>query len=321
MNNILKMLQLICKLPIANCKLLFAICLLPSVFLSCKEEVVDYQTNDCKAQAPFIKKLGYDPSRSVLSTSEARKMGLFLIQYNSNGDTSNGGRKLYQHPSWKSAGWLGPIQLDPQGNTFVGPVPVINLIDNPPALQNNIYKVDAHSGEMKLFTALPLISKDSINNPYGILGFAYLCETNTLYVSTVQGSTRSKENGCVYALDATTGEIIDKLENLDALGMGISYMAGKRVLYVSSARNSEVMEITLNDKGKFAKKLQVALSINGLGPRGDDKVRRIKFDKTTGTMKLHAIEFNYNLTAPTEKQESIYTYNWNDVDKKWTLVL
>jgi hypothetical protein len=321
MNNILKTMKHICKLPTVNCKLPIALCLLPTVFFSCKEEVVDYQTNDCKAQAPFIKKLGYDPSRSVLSTSEVRKMGLFLIQYNKNGDTTNGGRILYQHPSWKSAGWLGPIQLDPQGNVFIGPVPVINLIDNPPTKQNTIYKIDAQSGEMKLFAALPLISKDSINNPYGILGFAYLCETNTLYVSTVQGSTRSKENGCVYALDATTGVVIDKIENIDALGMGISYMAGKRVLYISSARNSDVLEITINDKGKFTKKLQVALSITGLGPRGDDKVRRIKFDKATGTMKLHAIEFNYNLTAPTEKQESIYSYNWNEAEKKWSLVL
>jgi hypothetical protein len=321
MNNILKTMKHICKLPTVNCKLPIALCLLPTVLFSCKEEVVDYQTNDCKAQAPFIKKLGYDPSRSVLSTSEVRKMGLFLIQYNKNGDTTIGGRILYQHPSWKSAGWLGPIQLDPQGNVFIGPVPVINLIDNPPTKQNTIYKIDAQSGEMKLFAALPLISKDSINNPYGILGFAYLCETNTLYVSTVQGSTRSKENGCVYALDATTGVVIDKIENIDALGMGISYMAGKRVLYISSARNSDVLEITINDKGKFTKKLQVALSITGLGPRGDDKVRRIKFDKATGTMKLHAIEFNYNLTAPTEKQESIYSYNWNEAEKKWSLVL
>jgi hypothetical protein len=301
-------------------KLLFAIYLLPTVFLSCKEEVVDYQNNDCRAQAPFIKKLGFDPSASALSTSEIRNMGLFLLQNNVVGDTSHGGKKMYQHPSWKKAGWLGPIQVDPQGNTFVAPVPHINLIDNPPYKQNIVYKVDAQAGEMNAFATLPAASMDSTDNPYGILGFAYLCESNTLYVSSVQGSTRAKEIGCIFALDASTGEIIDQLKNFDALGMGISYITGKRVLYVSSARNSNVYSTTLTKEGKFSSKPTLAFSINDLGPRGDDKVRRIKFDKKTGTMQLFALEFNFNLTAPTEKQQSLYNFSWSENEQKWILV-
>jgi hypothetical protein len=317
MNNILKTTKLFCKLQIANCQLFIVFCMLLTFIVSCKDEVLDYQQNDCRKQSPFIQKFGFDPSRSALSTSEKNKMGLFLVQYNVNGDTSNGGKKTYQHPSWKSAGWLGPIQTDPNGNVFIGPVPVINLIDNPPAKQNTVYKVDATTGEMAVFAELPLVNSDSISNPYGILGFAYLCETNTLYVSTVQGSTRSNEKGIIYALNATTGEVLDKIANFDALGMGISFMPGKRMLYVSNARNSNVFSVVLDNKGKFTQKPELAFSITGLGPRGDDKVRRIKFDKASGNMKLSAIEFNYNLTAPTEKQESIYTYTWDDSEKKW----
>jgi hypothetical protein len=290
--------------------------LLIALFNSCKEEDVEFQTNECKAQPAFIKKLGFNPSRSALSTSEKRMMGLVLIEFNNAGDTSNGGKKMYQHPSWKNAGWLGPIQLDPYGNCFVGPVPVINLLDNSPAKQNIIYKAGAQSGEMKVFAELPAAENISATNPYGILGFTYLCENNTLYVSTVQGSIREKENGCIYALDAISGKISDKITNTDAMGMGISYASGKRVLYFGSARNGDIFSVTLSKEGKFSGKPQPAFSIAGMGPRGDDKARRIKFDKN-GQMQVYGLEFQFNLTAPTEKQENIYTFMWDEGQKQW----
>jgi hypothetical protein len=286
-------------------------------FYSCKEEEVEFQSNDCKNQGTFIKKVGFDPARSALSTSENRKMGLVLIQFNEKGDTTNGGKKIYQHPTWKTAGWLGPILIDPQGNCFVGPIPVINLLDNPPAKQNIIYKVDATSGEMKPFVELPTAESISPTNPYGILGFAYLCESNTLYVSTVQGSTRNKELGYIYAIDAGTGKIIDKISNTDVLGMGISYISGKRKLYFGSTRSSDIYSIILTKEGKFKNHPSLEFSFSDIGPRGDDKARRIKFDKATGNMQIYAIEFNYNLTAPTEKQESIYSFAWDNDTQKW----
>jgi outer membrane protein assembly factor BamB len=317
MNIKLKLLKSVCHLPTATCQLFIALCLLPTLLSSCKDEVVDYQNNDCKSQGAFIKSIGFNPARSALSTSENRKMGLVLIQFNENGDTTNGGKKIYQHPSWKSAGWLGPILIDPQGNCFVGPIPVINLLDNPPAKQNTIYKVDANTGEMKMFMELPVAENISSTNPYGILAFAYLCESNTMYVSTVQGSTRDTEKGFIYAIDATTGKIIDKISNIDAIGMGISYLSGKRRLYFGSARTPNIYSVVLSKDGKFKDGPSLEFSIADLGPRGDDKVRRIKFDKTTGYMQIFAVEFNYNLTAPTEKQESIYAFAWNEETQKW----
>jgi hypothetical protein len=290
--------------------------LLITFFVSCKEEEVEFQTNECKAQPAFIKALGFNPNRSALSTSEKKMMGLVLVEFNQSGDTSHGGRKTYQHPSWKSGGWLGPIQLDPNGNCFVAPVPVINLLDNPPAKQNIIYKVAAQNGGLKIFTELPAADSISSTNPYGIMGFAYLCESNVLYVSTVQGSTREKESGFIYALDAVTGKVIDKISNTDAIGMGISYTSGKRILYFGRARSSDVFSVTLSKEGKFLGKPQPAFSIAGMGPRGDDKVRRIKFDKT-GQMQIYGLEFQFNLTAPTEKQENIYTFMWDEGQGQW----
>jgi hypothetical protein len=317
MINYLKVHKSVCKLQLVNFRLLFAILLLPSAFLSCKDEKVEFQLNECKRQPEFIKSIGFDPARTAYSTSENRKMGLHLIQFNPTGDTTNGGKKLYQHPTWKSAGWLGPILIDPQGNCFVGPIPVINLLDNPPAKQNIIYKVDATNGEMKPFLELPVAKNISKTNPYGILGFAFLCESNTLYVSTVQGSSRDKEEGYIYAIDIASGKIIDQIANIDVLGMGISYISGKRTLYFGSARTSDVFSVSLSKEGKFNNHPSLSFSISDIGPRGDDKVRRIKFDKATGNMQVYAVEFNYNLTAPTEKQENIYSFSWNSDIQKW----
>ena len=288
-------------------------CQLSVSFSSCKEEPVDFQSNECKKQPAFLRTTGLDPSRAAYSTSEKNKMGLVLLQLNTAGDTS--ARKIFQRPDWTMGGRLGPIQLDREGNCFVAPVPMISMLDNPVSKQNIVYRVDTQNGEMKVFAELPE-QKIAEENPYGILGFAYLCETNTLYVSTVQGSTRETESGFIYALDASTGKVIDKISGIDAIGMGISYISGERRLYFGSARISDIFSILLNKEGKFSGKPQPAFSIAGLGPRGDDKVRRIKFDKN-GAMQVIGIEFNFNLTAPTEKQETVYTLYWNEAEKKW----
>lgn len=281
-----------------------------SFLFSCKEKV-EYQSNECKRQPSFIRQVGFNPAKSAFSTSEKAIMGLVLLEINN----QSVGRK-YQHPSWKMCGWAGPLLVDQFGNCFVGPVPVISVLNNPTANQNKIYKVDAASGVMQLFTELPVADSIPDSNPYGILGFAYLCESNTLYVSTVQGSTRKQQKGVVYAVDAGTGKVIDKLTGMDVLGMGVSYMPGYRALYLGSARNSEVYEVKLTKKGTFSGKPRPEFSLAMLGPRGDDKVRRIRFDQN-GNMLVYGIEFNYNLTAPTEKQETIYRFLWDEEQEKW----
>ena len=60
------------------------------------------------------------------------------------------------------------------------------------------------------------------------------------------------------------------------------------------------------------------LSLNGYGPRGDDKARKIKF--SNGTMLVNGISFNYNLQASSEKPETLYSFRWNINNKKWELL-
>lgn len=296
--------------------LLIACCTLTMLHSSCKEEVVDFDPNSCKGSPLFIKKMGFDPRYSFLSTSDQKIMGLLLEQSEEPGNANARITKIFQHPTWKKGGWLAPILVDNAGNVFTSPAPFINILDNPIANNNTIYRIDTNTGEMQEFLRLPF--EDSINeqNPYGIIGMVYLCETGTLYVSSVAGSRLHQENGHIYAIDIKSKKIIDQIDHVDAMGMGISYVTGKRQLFFGTGRNSDVQVITINESGKFSGKPQTAFTLANLGARGDDKVRRIKTDNS-GNLLVYGMEFNFNLIAPREKQETIYRFNYDESEKKW----
>ncbi len=305
-----------CQLPVGYCQLLIACCLLPIAFISCKEKTVDFNANSCKGNPSFIKTLGFDAKKSFLTTADQKIMGLQLLQSEQPGNPNARIINSYQHPSWKIGGWLAPILVDETGNIFTSPAPFISLVNNPVSNINTIYRVDAITGIMEEFIRLPL--QDSINpqNPYGIIGMIYLCETGTLYISSVAGSRLHEENGHIYAIDVKEKKIVDQMDHTDAMGMGISYITGRRQLYFGNGRNSEVKAVTLNADGKFSGKPEQAFTLDNLGPRGDDKVRRIRTDNN-GNLIVHGIEFNFNLIAPREKQESIYNFNYDEDEKKW----
>lgn len=296
--------------------LIVACGLLPVLFFSCKEETVEFDANSCKGTTAFIKSQGFDQRRSFFTTSNQKMIGLVLQESAQAGNPNAPITKTFQHPSWKKGGWLAPILIDNGGNIFTSPAPFINILDNPIANNNTIYRVDAATGVMDEFMRLPL--QDSINpqNPYGIIAMIYLCETGTLYVSSVAGSRLHEENGHIYAIDIKDKKIIDQLDHVDAMGMGITYTTGKRQLFFGTGRNSDVETIVLNDKGKFSGKVQTAFTLQNLGPRGDDKVRRIKTDQS-GNLIVAGMEFNFNLIAPREKQEIIYNFYYDDEEKKW----
>ena len=296
--------------------LLIANCLLLIVFTSCKEEKVDFDANNCKGNTSFIKNLGFEPKYSFLSTSDQKKMGLLLLQSEQPGNPNARITKTFQHPSWKQGGWLAPILVDDAGNIFTSPAPFINILDNPIVNNNTIYRVDGKTGVMEEFMRLPF--QDSINpqNPYGIIGMIYLCETGTLYVSSVAGSRLHEENGHIYAIDLKNKKIIDQIDHVDAMGMGITYTTGKRQLFFGNGRNSDIKSVVLNATGKFSGSADFAFSLANLGARGDDKVRRIRSDQS-GNLSVYGMEFNFNMIAPREKQETIYKFVYDEEIKKW----
>lgn len=291
--------------------------LLAAVFFSCKEELVDFDANNCKKNPPFIKTMGFDGRNSFFSTSDVKTMGLLLLQSEQPGNPNARITKSFQHPSWKKAGWLAPILIDEAGNIYTAPAPFINILNNPIANNNTIYRVDAQTGEMQEFLRLPFADSINPQNPYGIIAMVYLCETRTLYVSSVAGSRLHEEKGHIYAIDVQNKKIIDAIDFTDAMGMGITYTTGKRQLFFGNGRNSDIKTVVLNGSGKFSGKPVFAFTLAELGPRGDDKVRRIRTDQS-GNLIIHGMEFNFNLIAPREKQESVYNFYYDEEEKKWT---
>lgn len=298
--------------------ILFAIGLGMCVFSCRTHEKVAYSDNNCKLVPPFVGRLGFNTKNAYFSTAEKRTMGLVLLEAADPTHLQAGVTKKYQDSSWKKAGWLAPIQIDNRGNIFTGPAPFINVLNNPVADQNTIYRIDGETGIMAPFAKLPLPDSITDQNPYGIIGMIYLCESGFLYVSTVAGSNRNTEKGGIYQVNANTGKIEGKLTGMDILGMGITYANDERRLFFGKARTSDVYSILLDNKGNFWGKPQFEFSLGGLGSRGDDKVRRIKTNKD-GSLEVYGMEFNFNLIAPTEKQETVYHFIFDTETKKWSL--
>jgi hypothetical protein len=290
------------------------------LLMSCGEkmdesEVLSIGTTPCQRLPQYLPSTGLNPKRCAFSTSEKKIMGLVLVQFPETA-TDTAGRKTWQHPSWNKFGWMGPITTDAQGNAYTAPVPVINLLDNPVEKQNVVYKTDYQTGEMKPLCDLPNTNSNRLENVFGLLGLYYDCHAQKLYASSVAGSTRSSEKGVLYMIDPQSGEVLDKLGGHDAMGLCVAGVTGTKRLYFGSSRTSDIYSVTLNKSGKFSGSVQKECTLEMLGPRGDDKARRIRFEKN-GDMMVYAIAFNYNLTAPTEKQETLFRFRYDEEGKKW----
>lgn len=273
---------------------------------------------DCKAQPPFVQSIGFDLNRSAFSTSEKKSKGLSFIQFPSS-PTANDS-KLYQHPSWKQFGWLGPMAIDEKGNIYLAPIPVVNVLDNPFKKQVEIYKVNAQTGEMSLYYRLPVEKEPHERNPYGILGLVYDCETSILIATSVSGSERDTVSGGIYSISTKgTPALLDKLEQVDAMGVGVNYLNEEKRIFWGDVRNGDILSVEFTKEGKFEGNPRKECTLADLGQRGDDKPRKIRFNKD-GDMVVMGVEFNFNLIAPTEKQETPYSFRYDIFERKWSFI-
>lgn len=274
---------------------------------------------NCKALSPLVNNTPINSEKAAFSTSERKIAGLVLVEFADINDI-NSVVKHYQHPSWKSAGWLGPLAFDALGNIYVTPAPTVNTLSNPPEKQNIIYKVDGKTGDMQPFIDLPK-PEMSETNPYGLLGLVYDCETRFLYASSVAGSTIDKELGRIFSISTENGtaKVVDYIDNIDAMGLCPVYINGEKRLFLGKTRTSDIYSVVINDDGSFDKKtLRRETTLADAGPRGDDRVRKIRFS-AQGEMIVAGIEFYYNLIAPTEKQETNYLFRYNMLDHIWEM--
>lgn len=298
---------------------LFIVC--AGALSSCKEnmtedEILTIGISPCRKPAAFIKTLGFDPNRSAFSTETDRFKGVVLLEAPL---LATDTIRKYQHPTWAQFGYMASITTDDQGNAYSFPIPFINTENVTVKSLNSIYKIDHESGEMKLFATLP--KTDSVPGmvAFGLLGIYFDCHGKKIYAASVNGSTREKENGSLFVLDQVTGKVMDRLDGVDAMGLCVGGVTGEKKLYFGKARSTDIYSVVLDKEGLFDGKPQLELSLDQLGPRGDDKARRIRFN-TKSELVVHGIEFNFNLAGQSVKPETKYSFGYNREDKKWILM-
>lgn len=268
-------------------------------------------TNTCRKVPSFIRSLKMR-APSLDSRQQDESMGL-LIRDNAQQN------RTWQHKSWLQSGYIGGFDRDQQGNIYVAPMPYVSLLKNPPEIQNQIYQIDPKTAKMSLFMKLPTQNPPNAKNPFGTMGLYYDCDTHSLYVSSLAGSLPLKERGVIYQIDVRSKKILSKLENTDAIGVGVfNTKKGKR-LYYGSARNSHLFSIGLDQKGHFQgdKKYEVSLSrVKG----GDTTViKKVQFSniKNKIIMSLKEVEFGFRLTAENNPNKKKYAFELDQTNSQW----
>lgn len=227
--------------------------------------------------------------------------------------------KTWQHKSWKQSGYIGAFERDKKGDVYISPMPYVSLLKNPPALQNQIYIIDSSTAEMSLFMKLPWEDAPNSKNPFGTMGLYYDCDTQSLYVSSLAGSKPMQEKGTIFQIDIKTRKIISKLENVDAIGIGVFNTNKGKKLYFGSARNSSLFSISLDDKGHFLGEKKYELSLSQLKGGDSTIIKKITFTKKQSKfyMTLKDIEFGFRLLAENNPRKRKYHFQWDKSVNEW----
>ncbi len=272
----------------------------------------------CKGIPQFMIAHGFDPARSAMSSQENRKRGVVLIELSNMANPGSTRNKFYQHPSWLLPGYAGSITTGRNGDIYVLPKANVNMLYNPPENQNTIYRIDNKTGILTSWVKIPMPRIPDEHNASGLLSAFYDCDTDALIVSTVAGSRQKEEIGAIYSVKASNGETTRILDKTDVLGLLTANLNNERRLLYGSARRSEIWSVALDASNHVTGAPRLEILLEGLGPRGDDKARKLRMD-TNGMLQVFGVPFYYNLTAPVERQETVYVFEYSSVKKVWTL--
>jgi hypothetical protein len=267
-------------------------------------------TDQCHASPQFLGTLNF--AQPVIDTTQEFATGVLVRDLAGDGQT-------YQHETWDDAGKVGPFAIDWLGNIFVAPAPVISQELNPVAEQNKIFKVDTQTGEMTEFLSLPWPLPPGSGNPYGVVGLAYDCDTGSLYAASIAGSTPQDEAGVIYQIDPTSGEILSRLENVDALGIAVFRASQGKRLYYGHGRTPEIYSVLLAGDGRFTGEPRLEFSLAAQPGGGTDIAQRLQFT-TDNTLIVKAIEFNYSLQPTSRIQKDVYTFQYQPGEDTWALL-
>jgi len=283
--------------------------------------------NSCRRPPTFFNGKGFGRGVS-LSTAERDLIGIAAVEF----DPKTKQRSHYwQHPSWSKFGQFSAFTLDRQGDVYVIPAPRVNLADNPPALQNRLYRIDASTGELQLVLKFPVAAPASARNPYAGMGLSYDCNTHSLWLSSVAGSEPARERGKILKIQLEpTVSVVDQLDDIDGFGIAV-FSAGSQLqagvsaasqqgLLIASARQGSVLLQAIGEDGRLQGRPVAMLSIAGIGPLGNDRVRKIDIGRS-GELLLHGTSFNFNLAQPSAQHAGVkYRFAWDSATRRYQFV-
>jgi len=270
-------------------------------------------TDRCAIIPPFIAELSLQPP-IVIDTQQSKYPGVVLKEV-------GGRRAIYRHASWRVTGHVGSTVRDQKGNIYVVPVPAISLDINPLSRRNRVYKIDGKTGLMQLFSELPIAHESTQLNPFGTVGLAIDCTTNSLYVSSIAGSTVREENGVIYQIDLSNGSVIDQFLGVDALGLGVFNFLHEKRLYYGDARSSSVYSLLLDKNGHFNDGTNAIHELSLLSVRNGNstQARKLKFirDQQQHVLVVSETEFSFRLLTELGRHFKHYVFALNKDSKEW----
>ncbi|MEE9445536.1 MAG: hypothetical protein V3V19_07715 [Cocleimonas sp.] len=269
-------------------------------------------TGNCRAVPKFISSLKMK-SPAMDSRQADGNMGLQIRDYSQKD-------KTWQHPSWEASGYIGAFDRDNKGNLYVSPLPYVSLQKNPPEKQNQVYQIDTKTAEMSLFMTLPSSNKADSKNPFGVMGLYFDCDTQSLYVSSVAGSTPMQEKGVIFQIDLETKKIVSTFENIDVVGLGVFNTPKGKRLYFGSARDSSLYSVGLDQQGHFLEDKRYELSLSQLEGGDTTVIKKLKFKKRKNDflMILQDMEFGFRLMAENRAFQKNYNFEFNKDENKWS---
>lgn len=223
---------------------------------------------------------------SIAFATDRPDKGLILL-------TSAPGSTPFADSSWDDGGFLGSIAYDDAGNIYAAPTPRLSLQDNPLAGQATLWRVDAQTGKMAPYVALPGAANE--RNPFGILGLTYDCAHGRLFAGSVLGSTPSTEKGGVIGIDVGTRQQTTILSDMDVMGVLVVRVGEGYELYAGSARRPEVVAVTLDDQGNAVGEPRLLIDLTQAGATPSERARKLRL--VGGKLVIDLVPFNYSFQS------------------------
>lgn len=274
-------------------------------------------SQSCKKAPEFIVKKGFDINSSALISTDRRTRGVLLVQYKDIRRPELGYARKFQDPTWDDAGFVSSITLDNKGDAYILPSAMVNTIHNPPEGQNTIHRINGISGAMNPFVKLPMSIKPGKENAFGLMSSFFHCSSEHLIVSSIAGSDQLVERGAVFAVDVNTRKVKQLIHDKDVLGVALVDRNGFSYLIYGLARKSQVWSLKIDQNFNPIEAPYLIAEVSNLGPRGDDKIKKIKV--AGNQVLLEGVPFYYNLTAPVSLPPVTYILEYDSSSQRWIL--